>query len=673
MIIDFSNELLNFKFSVTDEGNVNLLDLSSKSYVTAPKTDERRCRIVELQITGGNQNDHHGAKHTITSESDTLKYKTHREYQNEFGKKIEFELQNDRVLVTAHYQLYNDILAVRCWNEVKNISSESVGIEYLSSFTYTGIDEENLRVYLPHNSWCSELGWKDYSLADLGFDRVYPFTLKRVGASNTGSWSSKEYLPMAALVGKNFATIWQIENNGSWAWEIGDIANMLYLKLSGPTELENGWYKELAPNEEFQSVKACVTLANDFDNALCEMTKYRRVIFKNNEPNSKLPVIFNDYMNCLSGDPTTQKLLPIIDKAAELGAEYFCVDAGWYADGTWWETVGEWMPCDWRFPNGIKEVFDKIKEKGMIPGIWLEIEVMGINCPILDQFDDECFFMRHGKRIIDHGRYQFDFRNQKVRKYATSVIDRVVSEYGVGYIKMDYNIDAGLGTEVDSDSFGDGLLEHGRAYLTWIDEIKAKYPDLILENCGSGGMRMDYAMLEHCHIQSVSDQTEYVPMAVISANTPTAVLPEQAAMWSYPISKNDENEAAFNMVSSMLLRIHLSGDVLNLNERQLADVKEGVELYKRIRDFIPNSLPFYPLGLNTHQKPFAVAGYRAEQKGYIAVWKLKTDEKEVLIPLSSPKKAKIIYPSTTNCRLETDENGIRVKMPDSYSAVIIEI
>ena len=57
--------------------------------------------------------------------------------------------------------------------------------------------------------------------------------------------------------------------------------------------------------------------------------------------------------------------------------------------------------------------------------------------------------MRHGKRIIDHGRYQLDFRNKKVRDFATSIIDRVVGEYGVGYIKMDYNIEAGKGTEVN--------------------------------------------------------------------------------------------------------------------------------------------------------------------------------------------------------------------------------
>ena len=43
------------------------------------------------------------------------------------------------------------------------------------------------------------------------------------------------------------------------------------------------------------------------------------------------PVIFNDYMNCLFGDPTTDKLIPLIDAAAEAGCEYYCIDCGWYS------------------------------------------------------------------------------------------------------------------------------------------------------------------------------------------------------------------------------------------------------------------------------------------------------------------------------------------------------
>ena len=110
--------------------------------------------------------------------------------------------------------------------------------------------------------------------------------------------------------------------------------------------------------------------------------------------------------------------------------------------------VGEWLPSDRRFPGGIGEVIRYIRDKGMVPGLWLELEVMGINCPMVSKVSKDWFFQRNGRPIIDHCRYQLDFRNKEVRDYATGVIKRLVEEYGVGYIKMDYNIDTGVGNRL---------------------------------------------------------------------------------------------------------------------------------------------------------------------------------------------------------------------------------
>ena len=80
---------------------------------------------------------------------------------------------------------------------------------------------------------------------------------------------------------------------------------------------------------------------------------------------------------------------------------------------------------------------------------------------------------------------------------------------------------------MDADSFGDGLLGHQRAYLQWLDSVFARYPELIIENCSSGGLRMDYALLSRHSIQSTSDQEDYRRYATISANAPSALTPEQ--------------------------------------------------------------------------------------------------------------------------------------------------
>ena len=128
----------------------------------------------------------------------------------------------------------------------------------------------------------------------------------------------------------------------------------------------------------------------------------------------------------------------------------------------------------------------------MVPGIWLEPEVMGVNCPLVEEFRD-CFFMRHGRPVITRGRYQLDFRHPKVIAHLNGVVDRLTRDYGIGYFKFDYNIEPGVGTETGADSFGDGLLSHNRAFLDWIDSLYARHPGLQIENCASGGMRMHLA------------------------------------------------------------------------------------------------------------------------------------------------------------------------------------
>ena len=494
---------------------------------------------------------------------------------------------------------------------MRNDSKASIDLEYVSSFCLTGLAKEGApkwteksKLHIPHNTWHGEAQWRSYRLPDLGLTIVgdapwATFSMKRLSYSNTGSWSGSGQLPMGAFQNEATGTtlVWQIEHNGSWHWELSDIAAHLYLQLSGPTFNENHWWKSLVPGESFVSVPVAVScVAGDFETAIGALTRYRRAIRRPNKDNETLPVIFNDYMNCLMGDPTTDKLRPLIEAAASVGAEYFCIDAGWYADGDWWTGVGEWLPSKQRFPGGIKEPLDLIRAKGMIPGLWLELEA-GVDCPLAKQVPDSWFFMHHGKRVIDHGRFQLDYRNPDVRAYADRVIDRLVSEYGVGYIKMDYNIDTGPGTDVAADSLGDGLLQHNRAYLAWLDSIFARYPDLVIENCGSGGMRMDYAMLSRHSIQSSSDQLDYRKTAVIAASCPTAVTPEQCAVWSYPLKEGDREEVIFNMVNAMLLRIHQSGHLAEISPERRKLVKEGLDCYKRIRQDLRTGLPFWPLGL----------------------------------------------------------------------------
>lgn len=700
--ISVKHDTINFLIGIDNNNDVLLVDCSPKNFNNKFNIlSNNLLSPVELKLCGENHNDHHGLKHTNTYGASTLKYIKHDIISTEFGPRLELTMKNNQGLVVkCCYQFYRNISVIRSWVEVKNEGNNAIGIEYITSFALYAIDKgtlthwsESSYLHVIHNSWANELQWRKYSLPELGLTRTegeyqndpngqQNFTLKRIYYKNTGTWSTCEYLPMGAYenVESGITYLWQIENQGSWYYEIGDKNGHLYLHLCGPTFDENMWLKWLKSGEKFVSVPVAIAVTSgDFEAAIQELTKYRRVIRRENQDNINLPVIFNDYMNCLFGDPTTDKLLPIIDKASEIGCEYFVIDAGWYDDDFWWDSVGEWLPSKRRFPNGIKEVIDYIKSKGMIPGLWLEIEVMGIKCNLARELPDNWFFMRNGRRVIDHGRYQLDFRNAEVREYASKVIQRLIEDYGIGYIKMDYNINAGPGTELNTDGLGEGLLEHNRAYLEWIDSIFKKYPYLIIENCSSGGMRMDYALLSKLSIQSTSDQTDYRLYSYIASSAPIGAAPEQCAVWSYPISGADEEEVIFNMVNAMLLRIHQSGEIWAMEGKNLESIKEGIEYYKKIRNIIPQSLPFWPLGIPKREDKWLALGLKDNSKVLIAVWKVNASNDTCIIPLHFIKNKDVVINSCYPAKAIDDfvfhntSGNLCIKMKGQFIARIFEI
>lgn len=720
---------INIVFGITENNQIKLLHFSKAEFCkedlckfkTGDEAEDLKksrqfidesYQLVQVSLSGYDRPyEKHGNKHIATAPGYLLTYAGMDDCVNEIGRKLTIYQEDKEVThvrVETVMQFYNGTSVVRMSNRIINEGDEVQTLEYISSFCYTGIEKEGrsnsdtkMRVRIPYNGWQKEMSIKEYTFGDVGLAQTQPGVYQRTSqvleVTNTGNWSSKKYLPLGYVANTEAHTslFWQIEHNGSWHYEISDQNTHFYVCVSGPTEVQSHWFKNLAPGESFESVPVAVGVAGDsFEDAVGELTKYRRMIRRPNKDDENLPVIFNDYMNCLFGDPTTEKEIPLIDAAAECGCEYYVIDAGWYAPGEWWDSVGEWQECRERFPNGIKEVTDYIRKKGMIPGVWLELEVMGINCGKAKKAPDDWFFIRHGKRVFDRSRYQLDFRNPQVIDHVNEVIDRVVNEYGVGYIKMDYNIEPGIGTEIGAESFGQGLLEHEKAYLAWLDSVFAKYPDLVIENCSSGGLRIDYALLSRYSIQSTSDQEDYRNYATIAANASAGVTPEQAAIWSYPMRQGDKEEVIYNMINSMLVRIHQSGHLAELSEERKNLVKEGIECYKNIRGDIKKALPFMPLDIADNEDLWVCGGLQLSDKAYLAVWKREMEGKNNLrrnnagtectdttlsIPLNSLPFAKngikvsCIYPKNEPVTFEVNGDVLKVCFEKPVMARLFEV
>ncbi len=643
--------------------------------------------FVEVQVCGENKDTHLGVKMIRSSESARLCYVSHEQTEN----CLKIVQRSALVETTTVFTAYDDTNTLRVYTSVKNISDAEIVLEEVSAFVVVGLGQKGIdsadelyftRFTQSHHAECQP---RRASFREWGLFRMNIESQKRIAFANVGSWSTKEELPQGIIedTANGSFTMFQIESNASWYYEIADNIGKYYLYLGSANLPFCGWSKELKPGESYQTVNVALAYGSSLNEVLGEMSKYRRHIAGRNPADKNLPAIFNEYMHLSWDSPSeenTKKYAPVV---AKTGVEYYVIDCGWHDEedaNVIYQYLGAWEESKKRFPNGIRATMDYIRSLGMKPGLWIEPEIIGIKCKeMLEYYDDSCFMQRNGKRLAVMNRHFLDYRNEKVRSYMTETIRRMVEDYGAEYIKCDYNQDCGVGTDYLSFCAGEGLEECANAFLSWMREMVARFPNVVFEGCSSGGMRMDYKTLGVYSLISTSDQTNYKNYPYIAGNILSAALPEQAAVWSYPIDTGfgdpnstfaatpewveaniSKEQVIVNMINSFLGRMHLASHLELLSEEKFALVQEGVTYYKTLTEAKKQAVPYMPCGFTNMGAESVVAGFKADRKIYLAVWCLKGST-NVRVPIEEGiAKVKLAYPSASTAQFEDNGNELSV-------------
>jgi alpha-galactosidase len=508
---------------------------------------------------------------------------------------------------------------------VRNTTEHAIVLLNVSS-ALVAVPEGGHDLLWGESEWLAEGRWHQHPIAEL-LPNVNPEFHHRRNRGNFavtshGSFSSGEYLPTGVLLIEGGPSIaWQAETSAGWHWEATQHEGTVTVGVWGPTDLYHQFAACLEPGDEFTTVPAGFCIADGGrDAAFAALTDYRRAIRQTRPVDARLPLVYNDFMNTLMAGPSTEKELPLIEAAAEAGAEYFCIDAGWYGTGNWWNDAGDWFEAPGRFTGGLIAVIDAIRAKGMRPGIWLEPEAVGPNAKASAKLPDEAFFQRHGRRVSETGHFQLDFRHPAARAHLDETVDRLVAEFGIEFFKLDYNVNSGVGTDVDAAGPGAGLLGHTRAFREWLSDAQTRHPEVLFESCSSGGMRMDYHLLSVAHMQSTSDQQDFRLYPAIAAAAPAGVLPEQAGNWAYPAESMSLEETAFAMTAGVMGRLYLSGFLGGLGGERFALVREAVALHKDWRHRIAGSHPMWPFGLPGWDDDVIALQLDAGSESLLAVW-----------------------------------------------------
>ncbi len=522
--------------------------------------------------------------------------------------------------------------------------------------------------------------------------------------TNPDSWSTCHNYPIIMLQDNEKNQTWYFEQESCDFWTIEVCSegyqtnSALCVFLSSAYEKCGGWHKILKPGECYETKYAVYDCVDGgFEEAVADLCKYKRHYSLMSWEDGYPPVCFNDYMNCLWGLPTKEKLIPLIDKSKDLGCEVFCIDDGWHkgADGSRTSGLGTWDINDALFGDGgLKSVIDYVKSKGMMPGIWLEMESAGSQSYIAQHIENSTL-TRHGKEIGGERRF-VNFKNQKTKKYLKDVIDKLYS-IGIRYIKNDYNQTIGVGTDGE-ECMAENLMQNSREFLSFIRDIQKEYPDLYIENCCSGAMRCDNETLKNFRVQSTSDQEYYENYPSILQGMMALMPPEKCGIWVYPYPVpiqeretfapseefktkfSDGKVTVFNVITGFFGCFYMSGRIDCADEYNTSLIKEGIDLYKDIRHLIPVSHPIYPTGLaRMDRNGFLTFGLFCDRERTImlGIWKKDTTENEFCVDLSKYAhdfKIKQVYPEKfDNLSFHTEQDKICVRFPDGNTAIFFVI
>jgi alpha-galactosidase len=530
--------------------------------------------------------------------------------------------------VTTTIEVVAAAPAVRIRHELRNDGDRDVRIADAPALSVrTAAPVEAHRLVTGRSEWLGEGRWEERPLArvlpDLGYALVAQPDRGGYGQVSTGGWSTGSVLPTAVLAADAVSLAWQIETSAGWSWNLSRGTGGVTLTAGGPDDRHHDAAVHLAPGDAFTTEPAALALAaGGRDAAVAALTRHRRAIRLPRDADRESPVVYNDYMNTLMGQPSTAALLPLVAAAAEAGAEVFCIDAGWFTDTVdYWSEVGEWRAAPTRFEGGLDAVIDAIRAAGMRPGLWLEPEAVGLDSPVAGSLPDDAFFVRDGEPVVQQRRRHLDLRDPRARAHLDETVDHLVERYGVAFLKLDYNIEPGVGTDAGGATPGAGLLGHARALRDWIVGVQERHPALLVENCASGAMRMDYHLLSATHLQSTSDQQDAVRYAAIASAAPLSLLPEQAGNWAYPAVGMSRGETVTTLVNGLAGRLYLAGFLDRLDADRRALVREAVDVFGALRAEHAASVPFWPLGLPEWDADVLALGLeRPDGTVAVAVW-----------------------------------------------------
>ena len=557
--------------------------------------------LIQYKLTGDIYNEAYAGGCSMRNSESVRKLKFSEQTDESIGEQLQVNtimMDEDGHRLIHHLVWLKNMPSVRISCTFENQSKRDCCLEMFESFSLGGLSpymqgdgNGTLWLHRVRSVWSQEGRHETIPVEDLQLEPAWdPHAVRCERFGQAGSMPVNRFFPFAAIEDRKNHIFWgaQIAHPASWQMEVYRKDNGLALS-GGLADRELGhWMKHVEPGKNFTTPEAIVSTAqtDSFDIFTGRLTTAGLVegFLKAPESEQDLPIVFNEYCTTW-GNPSHENICEIVDAIKGKGFKYFVIDCGWYKEnGIPWDIgMGDYEVSSELFPDGMEKTVQVIKDAGMIPGIWFEIENVGSASRAYHL--TEHLLHKDNVVLTTYFRRFWDMQDPWVDEYLTDKVIGTLKKYGFGYMKIDYNETIGIGCD-GAESPGEALRKNMEATVLFIEKVKEEVPGIVLENCASGGHRLEPKMMSVMSMASFSDAHECEEIPIIAANLHRVIHPTQSQIWAVIRQDDSLKRIAYSISNTFLGRMCISGDVTQLAPEKWNLIEQGISFYGKIKDII---------------------------------------------------------------------------------------
>lgn len=531
-------------------------------------------------------------------------------------------------VVKQVFKAYNESDIISTWTEITNDGKKDVSLLQFSSACVPLHRGNNYASHV-HGTW----GCESY-LSEEPIPNGQTVLADKEGLRNAWTNNPSVMITMDGAPREDTGEVFGCNLMWSGNYKIKIIAENNDLKVVAGINEETSTYG-LAPKETFRTPELAMTYSQEGKGGVSRAFHRWARRYALQHGDRLRDILLNSwegvYMN-INQDVMDQMMGDI----AKLGGELFVMDDGWFGnkyprddDKT---SLGDWMVNKRKLPLGIEGLTASAKKYGIKFGIWIEPEMANTKSELFDTHPEWILQQKNRPLIQGRGGTQvvLDLTNPKVQDYVFSITDNLLSQHPeIAYIKWDCNapiMNYGS-TYLPPSRQSEIYIRYHMGLRKVLERIRAKYPNVVIQACASGGGRVNYGILPYFDEYWTSDDTDayqrlFIQWGDSQFYPAIGMAAHVSASPNHQTGRQVPLKFRFDVAMTGRLGMELQPKSMSEEEREFAT--RAISSYKEIRPIVQLG-DLYRLVSPYNHGPLSALMYAAPDKSRIAFFAYRLD------------------------------------------------